>query len=341
MKIIHFHMGKEGGAERFFVHLLNAFARRGAKQKAFIRPNRSWRAQIQPVADLYESAFRRISINRFFLQYRVQKTIDIFKPDVLMAWMPRASRMIPEDNRCIKIARLGDYPKKLEYFKNIDILVSNTPGISDHCRSLGWTRRLEVVSNFTTSHSTGPAVQRTSLDTPYGAYVVLGAGRFVKRKGFDTLIKAVAQLDGAYLWLVGEGEERSNLSQLAHREGMGGRVRFTGWKQDIIPYLRACDVCCVPSTHEPLGNVILEAWGSKIPVVSTRSEGPNWFMTDQQDGLMNDIADHDAIARSLNEIRNNPPLRQTLIAGGIKTLDFQFSEKAIVDTYWNLFQQKP
>ena len=45
-RVLHFHFGKEGGAERFFVNLTRAFAKRGIEQKFFIRPNRSWEAQI-------------------------------------------------------------------------------------------------------------------------------------------------------------------------------------------------------------------------------------------------------------------------------------------------------
>ena len=41
MKIFHFHFGKEGGAERFFVNLINSFAERGVEQVAFIRPDRT------------------------------------------------------------------------------------------------------------------------------------------------------------------------------------------------------------------------------------------------------------------------------------------------------------
>ena len=40
MKVMHFHFGKDGGAERFFVHLVNAFARRDVEQKIIIRPGR-------------------------------------------------------------------------------------------------------------------------------------------------------------------------------------------------------------------------------------------------------------------------------------------------------------
>lgn len=41
MKVMHIHFGKEGGAERFFVNLVNALHERGIEQRALIRPDRA------------------------------------------------------------------------------------------------------------------------------------------------------------------------------------------------------------------------------------------------------------------------------------------------------------
>ena len=45
-RVLHFHFGKEGGAERFFVNLASAFSKRGIEQQFFIRPNRTWEPDI-------------------------------------------------------------------------------------------------------------------------------------------------------------------------------------------------------------------------------------------------------------------------------------------------------
>ena len=48
MRVMHFHFGKDGGAERFFVHLLNGLAERGVEQRIVIRPGRNWKQKIDP-----------------------------------------------------------------------------------------------------------------------------------------------------------------------------------------------------------------------------------------------------------------------------------------------------
>jgi glycosyltransferase involved in cell wall biosynthesis len=337
MKIMHFHFGKDGGAERFFVHLVNALAKRDVSQKVVIRPDRNWRKDIEQAAQITESHFRNASLDRILLPIKVKRTAQNWKPDALFSWMPRASRLMPRYNGCIRIARLGDYPLRLNYFKNIDVLVCNTPGIGERVKELGWQRRVEIISNFTCTDQVTP-IERSALDTPDGARLITSMGRLVPRKGFDVLIKAIAQMKDTYLWIMGDGEQSQNLHELASKLGVEGRVRFLGWQPDPRPYVAASDVFAMASNHEPLGNVVLEAWAQRIPVVSTRSEGPLWFMRDEENGLFVDIGDEEGFADAFNRIFENPGLADTIVAGGEKTLFGQFSEDAIANAYLRLFE---
>lgn len=339
MKVIHFHFGKDGGAERFFVHLVNALADRGIEQTSIIRPGRIWRREIEGSTRILESHFRNLSPDRLLLPLKVRRMAERGKPDVLMAWAPRASELMPAYRGCIRISRLGDYPPRLDYFKNSDCLVCNTPGIADHVRKLGWKRDVEIISNFTGTERVRP-IARETLDTPADAPLVISMGRFVERKGFHTLIEAMSKLAGAYLWLLGEGEEQENLQKLAADLGVADRVRFAGWQKDARPFLAAADIFVMPSSHEPLGNVILEAWAQGRPVVSSRSEGPLWFMQDGENGLMADIGDADGFARAIERIANDRALGARLAERGHETLVDQFSKEAITDAYLKLFASK-
>lgn len=336
MRLIHFHFGKDGGAERFFVNLVNSLRERGVEQTAFIRPRRVWRPSIDPEVKIYEGTFRRISLTRFFMAARVRRLLRAAPPDGLMAWMPRASRFMPDWPHCLKIARLGDYPLRLDYFKHIDALVCNTPGIAERVRELGWTKRVEVISNFTAVKASTP-IKRETMSTPEQAFVVLGIGRFVERKGFHTLIEALSSLKDTYLWLVGDGEERERLLTLAQKIGMSDRLRLGGWQADIAPYLAACDVFCMPSSHEPLGNVILEAWSVGKPVVACRSEGPSWMMQDGVDGLLVNIGDAEGLRDAVLRLKKNPELTSAISKGGRATLDERFSKHSVTDAYLKLF----
>lgn len=340
MKVFHYHFGKDGGAERFFVHLVNALARRGVEQTAVIRPDRLWRKDIEGACSIIESNFRNLSPDRLILPIRVRMMAEREKPHGLMSWATRASRLMPAYQGCVKISRLGDFPTNLSYFKNTDILVCNTPAIGDHVRRLGWTRGVEVISNFTDTEIVTP-IDRAKVSTPEGVPVVMSMGRFVRRKGFHTLIEAVSRLSpDAHLWLAGDGEEADSLKSLAAELGMTQRVRFLGWQKDTRPYVAASDVFVMPSSHEPLGNVILEAWAQRKPVVSSRSEGPTWFMRDGENGLFADIGDVDSFAGAIRRVLDDPALAASIAKGGTSTLMSQFSEAAVAEAYIGLFERR-
>ncbi len=336
MKVIHFHFGKDGGAERFFVNLANALNERGVEQKFVIRPNRIWREDIAACGEIIENHYRRTSLSQFWLEWRVKKMAREFQPDAIVSWMPRASRLMPNYADTIKITRLGDFPKKLDHFRNCDILVGNVPGIGERCRNLGWEKRVEIISNFPKPVKANP-VTRASMGTPENAFVISSAGRFVHRKGMDALIRATAKLDNAWLWLVGDGKEKNNLVAIAREVGMSERLRFAGWQNEPAHFLAASNIFCMPSRHEPLGNVVLEAWSLGLPVVSSRSEGPSWFMRDGENGLLVEIDDIEGYAKAFERLRDNPQLCKKIIKGGNYSLETQFSKEAITDQYLNLF----
>ncbi|EXL02865.1 glycosyltransferase [Aquamicrobium defluvii] len=332
MKIVHFHFGKEGGAERFFVHLVNAFAKRGVEQKVIIRPGRSWRSNFHESVEVKESHFRTASLDRVLLPFFVRSLIEKWKPDCVLGWMPKGAKLVPNISGPVKLVRLGDYPTSLRKFRNIDTVVCNTPGIARHVRDLGWQRGIEVISNFTDMASV-PPVDRDILDTPKNAYVVSSSGRFVPRKGFDVLVRMLADRPDIYLWLIGGGEEEQNLKALATKLSVAERVRFAGWQKDPRPFIAASDCFAMASKHEPLGNVVLEAWAQGVPVISTRAEGPSWFMRDEENGLMVDIDDHNAFGRAVHRFRSDCALVEKIVEGGSQTLQKMFSEDAVVNAY--------
>ncbi len=335
-RVLHMHFGKEGGAERFFVNLATALADRGAEQRFVIRPGRSWGPEVAALGPVIENNFRRLSISGNLMHLRVRRLVRDWRPDAIMAWMPRAARLMPARPGPVRIARMGDFPAHLHHFGHCDVLVGNLPGIGQRCRDLGWTKPYVTISNFPRPVTPEP-VARAALDTPERAFLVTAGGRFVPRKGLDTAIRAVAQLPDAWLWLLGDGEERAALEALARDLGAAGRIRFVGWVAEPIHHIAASDAFVMPSRHEPLGNMLLEAWQAGVPTVSTRSEGPSWFMRDGIDGQMVDIDDWRSMATALERLRGDPALGRGHVAGARARLDEMFSKDAVVDAYLRLF----
>jgi glycosyltransferase involved in cell wall biosynthesis len=337
-KILHMHFGKDGGAERFFVNLVQAFGERGLEQRFVIRPERAWRAEVARLGPVIESNYRPYLPSGWLLTWRVRQLVGKWKPDVIMAWMSRASRLIPHYDPAVKVTRLGDVPRHLKPFRRDDCIVSNAPAVLDRCVDLGWKRPIKLISNFPREVAPVP-VSRAQMNTPEQAFIICGTGRFTGRKAFDVLVRAAAKVEGAWLWLIGDGYDRAKLEALAAELGIAERTRFTGWLNEPMHYIAACDVTVVPSRYEPLGNVILESWHAGVPPVATRSEGPRWFVEDGKDGLLCDIDDVDGMAAAIVRTRDDPALRARLVASGRMKLAAQFTKERVIGQYLAVFDR--
>ena len=84
--------------------------------------------------------------------------------------------------------------------------------------------------------------------------------------------------------------------RLAARLGIADRVRFLGWREDVPRLLARADLLVCPSLHEPLGNVVIEAWSAGLPVVATASDGPAGLIEDGVSGILVPLPDSPAAA---------------------------------------------
>lgn len=340
MRLLHIHFGKEGGAERFFVALAQAFDRHGVEQQFIVRPNRTWSDDIKALGKVTEGNFSHFIAATGVMQWKMRRICRTWQPDAILAWMPRASRLLPKarTTSAVRVTRLGDFPLSLRYFNNTDVVVGNLPDITKHVKGLGWTGATETISNFPRPIAPRP-VNRSEFNTPDDAFLVVAGGRFVNRKGMDVALRAVAKTPGAWLWLMGEGPEEESLRNLATELQVEDRVRFLGWVPEAIHCVAAGDAFVMPSRHEPLGNMLLEAWRAGVPSVSTRSEGPDWYMRPGIDGALVEIDDVDAVAAALAHIRDNPEDAAKYVQNASERLNEMFSEEAVVNAYVKLFQK--
>ena len=102
--------------------------------------------------------------------------------------------------------------------------------------------------------------------------------------------------------LVGTGPQEADLRSQAQRLGIEPRLRWAGWQTDTAPYYALADAFVCPSRHEPLGNVVLEAWMHRLPLIATRSQGPLELVDHEVDGRLVDVQDPPALAQAMVEV---------------------------------------
>lgn len=127
---------------------------------------------------------------------------------------------------------------------------------------------------------TGSAVKAASLaeyGIAAGRRAVTFVGRLDPQKGLswllDTAVEWLPRLASHDLLLVGHGRQRAALERQAVRLGIGGRVRFAGWRPNVAEILAASDLLVLPSRWEGMPNVVLQAMALGLPVLATDVEG--------------------------------------------------------------------
>ena len=331
--------GKHGGAENFFLRLaLSLNKQPGVEQRVLVKKNSVWTAPLrQGSVKTRELSFG--GLLDFSSRSRFADEIESLDPDIVLTWMNRATSYCPQrkpGQKFIHVARLGGY-YDLKYYKNCDHLVGNTQSIVDYLVREGWpAARAHYLPNFVDA-TTMSATSRADHDTPADAPLLVALGRLHTNKAFDVLITALAQVPDAHLWIAGEGPEKENLVALARQLGVEGRVHFLGWRDDAAALYAAADIFVCPSRHEPLGNVVIEAWAQSCPVVAADASGPKALIDNDRTGLLVAKEDAGAMAEAVNKLVTDASLRQRLVDDGHAAYLSAFTEQAVVKRYLDFF----
>lgn len=337
MRVLQAMAGAEfGGAEAFFVRLAIALGQAGVDQKVIIRENaaraRALRAGgVEPV-ELKFGGRMDWSTPR-----RMKSEIAAFKPDVVVTWMNRATSMCPKGD-FKHVARLGGY-YDLKYYRACDHLVGNTEDIVAYLVKEGWpAEKAHYLPNFVSSEHAEP-VSRQKLYTPDTVPLILTMGRLHENKGFDILLQALGRVPNAYLWIAGEGPLRGELEKMAEDMAVKPRVRFLGWRDDIPALLATCDLFVCPSRHEPLGNVVLEAWAHGRPVVAADSYGPGTLIEHLESGVLVPTDDAPMLAKAIRMVIDDAELAERIARRGYDIFQDQFTEASVVAQYLEFFER--
>lgn len=126
----------------------------------------------------------------------------------------------------------------------------------------------------------------------------LFVGRIMKEKGVDELFAAFKRLKSEYrekveLNLIGffEDEYKETVEEL-DRQGI---VHFHGFQTDTKPFYRDCSCAVLPSYHEGLSNVLLEASAMGRPVITTDIPGCKEAVNDEETGFLVNVKDADSL----------------------------------------------
>ena len=337
-----------GGAELFYARLVCALHRHGHATLAITVPNSLIAKELSP--DLPQIHIAMRGIWDWWARWQIQKTLRQHHPDIVQTYMGRATRLthLPAGQRPIHIARLGGY-YAISGYRHAHAWIGNTQGICRYLVEGGLpSNRVFHISNFINLPEPSPpdrlARRRGELAVPDESLLVVAVGRLHPVKGFDDLLTAFARMPAAlngrpvYLLIVGDGPLNRRLHCYAEQLGIAQRVRWTGWQYDAGIFQELADLIVCPSRHEPLGNVILEAWARRRPVLATRTLGPAEIAAHQENAWLTPVGDPTVLATAMELLLRDEALCRELAANGYQTLIARHSEEDIIQAYLNMYE---
>jgi len=150
----------------------------------------------------------------------------------------------------------------------------------------------------------------TKFNPYYNNFInIVSVGRLTYQKGFDILIQAFKIVNLEYpksrLTILGEGENKDNLINLAKQLNINENILFVGFQQNPYPYIKYSDVFVLSSRWEGFPNVLIEALTCNARIVSTNCKsGPKEIINNDNYGILINVDDiiglSDAIIKQIN-----------------------------------------
>jgi glycosyltransferase involved in cell wall biosynthesis len=317
-----------GGAERLFVDLCRALAARGHRITAVCHARGEVARLMRGQAGITLETVRVAGAWDLLAVRRLRRLFAARRPAVIGAHLARATHLAGRAARPLGIpviAKTHNYVD-LRYYRHVDRFIATTVDQKDFLvRSGVASDRIEVVPNFS---AIPPA---RDLAAPGGELAAVG--RLVPKKGFDVLLRAMAELvqEGVDLRLRvgGDGPERERLLGLAQSLGLADRARFAGWQWDVAAFLEGASLFVLPSLDEPFGIVLIEAMARGVPIISTATQGPREILGERE-GWLVAPGDAGALAAAIRAALRDPAESRLRAGRALAHFRAEFAEAAVL-----------
>lgn len=323
MKIFNLMFGKDlGGLEQASFDYALALHSRGHEVITYLNPQSAMIPAYKDAALSYRTTIKnKLGGYDLFAKQALRKEIKEGRPDLCITHGRRATLFAKNNKVCPTLAVSHSF--NLAPLKGVDGLIAINESMKERALQEGFPQdSVQVVHNMLPETEIRPRQQ------PDNTPLLIGAmGRLVPRKGmlvFLTALETLKEQNTPFqAWIAGTGEQEDDLKEFIKTKGLSSHVEMKGW-MDASAFYETIDIFCMPSSAEPFGLVLLEAWRYGVPLCATASSGPAEIITDQETGLLSPVDEPHALAKNLKRLLLTPDLRSMLRTQGYQTVENQF-----------------
>jgi len=342
MRIVQIMLSDDfGGAERSFVEISKILQAVGHTVLA-IGSNRSKSLDKLESANIACKRLSCLGTWDIFTIRSLRRSLLAFGPDVIQCHLSRASHLGGAAGASLGIPVVAKTHNLVnpKYYRNVTKIVVTTKAQRNHLFQHGIApERIRLIPNFS---SIKPTLVKKNPNKEPGLFKIVSLGRFVKKKGFDNLLRAISFLKARPNWHVslslgGDGPECFSLRQLAEELDMSQQVEFCGWVENIQQFLADADLFVLPSRDEPFGIVVLEAMASGVPILATKTQGPLEIL-DKTTGTFTPTDDPKQMAVNIENLLGSDR-RYTLAMEAMLRFEKLYTAEKVCDRYCALFRE--
>jgi glycosyltransferase involved in cell wall biosynthesis len=160
---------------------------------------------------------------------------------------------------------------------------------------------------------------------------ILMIGNLIRSKGHELVLQAFERIRPSFPQLrcrvIGDGPDRARLESLTRDLGIGDRVQFVGRQSraDVAEAMRRCSIFALPSRHEGLGCVYLEAMSCAKPVIACRGQGIDEVIEHGRNGWLVPADGLEELVQGLPALLGSPELRARIGAAARQTILNKFT----------------
>ncbi len=300
-----------GGAQRYFADLCAELAGRGNSVLSIIRKNSVLESELISINNIEVAVIN----NRFgwydpFATNQIEIALNWFQPNIVETHLARAALLVGKTKSASKWPLLAKTHGKLngKYYRNMDVVVPTTIQAAKseyHRNIITQDKFATVIPNFSRVEPASKIVKPARINK------IFAAGRFVRKKGFNVLLQALAELKSCdinfSLQIAGDGPEFDSLKALSTELGINDKVQFLGRRNDIPNLIKNADLFVLSSFSEHFPIIVLEAMAAGTPIVATRcEEGRPLNALDDTSAILVDKGDKASLADGLRKAIQDP-----------------------------------
>ena len=226
-----------------------------------------------------------------------------------------------------------------------DLTIATCPQQRDYLRELVSERgSVEIIPCGTDTNLFGSVdyiTARKKLDIAPDIFNILYVGKFNRRQGVETLIKAVARpklhtAGNIRLTLVNNSSkdrplQKKRIEKQVWDLGIDNITTLVEAlsKKELATYYAAADVCVVPSHYNPSGTVAMEAMASGTPVIAANVGGLKYVIEHEQSGLLFPTQNSFLLTRAISRLIDEPEWRSQLAKAARERVEELFTWNSV------------